>query len=263
MSTRRLASRDALIAELRSRITNDLFPRLTIVVVLALCGATAFLTSYVLLTVGVDTMALRYGVAVVGGYAMFLLLIRGWIRVHQPRFVEDANHDLLYEVVDGVTDVAVRGTSHTGGLVRPFAAGRSGGGGGGGSWEAQLQPLRGGSSSGSDPSGWLPDVDVDLDELWWLVLAIVLAFGALIAVGFVVYSAPVLLAEVALDAAIVAPVYRRLRREDSRHWAGTVLRRTWVPALVVVIFVAGAGYALQQAAPEARSIGGVWRSLVR
>jgi hypothetical protein len=89
----------------------------------------------------------------------------------------------------------------------------------------------------------------------------VAASGALIAVGFVVYSAPILLAEVALDAAVVAPIYRRLRREEAGHWAGAVLRHTWMPALVVILFVAAAGFALQQAAPEARSIGGVWRAL--
>ena len=79
--------------------------------------------------------------------------------------------------------------------------------------------------------------------------------------GFVVLSAPTLLAEVALDAGLMSTMYRQLRRQDAGHWTGAVFRRTWLPALAVILFTTGAGYALQLAAPDARSIGGVIRSL--
>jgi hypothetical protein len=73
--------------------------------------------------------------------------------------------------------------------------------------------------------------------------------------------APVLLAEVALDAAIISVLYRRLRRDEQGYWLTTVLRRTWVPAAVLVVFAFLTGFALQQAAPQARSIGGVIQSI--
>ena len=85
--------------------------------------------------------------------------------------------------------------------------------------------------------------------------------GGFIAIGYVIYAAPILLAEVALDAAIMSALYRRLRREDASHWAMTVVRKTWLPALALMIVAAVAGYALQLAVPDARSIGGVMRAL--
>ncbi len=76
-----------------------------------------------------------------------------------------------------------------------------------------------------------------------------------------IYIAPMLLAEVALDAALVSAAYRRLRKEDVGHWTGAVFRRTWVPAVILVIFMSVAGFAAQRIAPEARSIGDVVRTL--
>jgi hypothetical protein len=71
----------------------------------------------------------------------------------------------------------------------------------------------------------------------------------------------VLLAEVALDAALVTTAYRRLRRTDARNWIGSVLRRTWAPALVLIVMLAIVGSLLHRVVPEARSIGGVVRAL--
>ena len=94
------------------------------------------------------------------------------------------------------------------------------------------------------------------------MLAILAALGGVLCVGYVIYIAPMLLAEVALDAALVSAAYRRLRREDVCHWTDTVLRRTLVPATILVIFMFVTGFAAQRFAPEAHSIGGVIRALV-
>ena len=78
---------------------------------------------------------------------------------------------------------------------------------------------------------------------------------------YVVYAAPALLAEVALDAALVAGINRRLRKEDARHWLDSAFRHTWLPALIVASCLYAAGMAFQWAAPDARSIGDVVRAL--
>jgi hypothetical protein len=95
------------------------------------------------------------------------------------------------------------------------------------------------------------------------VIAAACVLGAAAAIGYVIYAAPLLLAEVALDAAIVSTLYRRLRQDDVSHWAVTVLKRTWMSAAALMVFAALGGYAMQQIAPEARSIGGVIRELRR
>jgi hypothetical protein len=76
-----------------------------------------------------------------------------------------------------------------------------------------------------------------------------------------VYAAPILLAEIAVDAAVVSVLYRRMRREDMSHWAVTAVRRTGLPVFALLVFAAIGGWALQVAAPDARSIGGVFRAL--
>jgi hypothetical protein len=71
-----------------------------------------------------------------------------------------------------------------------------------------------------------------------------------------------LLAAVAVDAAIVSLVYRRVRRHEQRgHWVHGLVRRTWLPAAGIAGCAAALGWVLQHAVPEARSIGGALRVL--
>jgi hypothetical protein len=60
---------------------------------------------------------------------------------------------------------------------------------------------------------------------------------------------------VLVDAAIVATISRKLEATEKRDWTATVLRKTWVPATVVVMMLMIGGWGLQQSAPDARSIG--------
>ena len=77
---------------------------------------------------------------------------------------------------------------------------------------------------------------------------------------YVVYAAPVLLAEVALVAALVAGV-SKASAGGARHWLTSAIRHTWAPALVAGLFLIVAGVAIQWALPDARSIGDVWRQI--
>jgi hypothetical protein len=77
----------------------------------------------------------------------------------------------------------------------------------------------------------------------------------------VIYVAPTLLAEAAVNAAIAGRVYRGMQKRDSEHWTAQILKRTAVSATVLIMSAIVAGYALQRIAPEARSIGGVWAHL--
>jgi hypothetical protein len=68
---------------------------------------------------------------------------------------------------------------------------------------------------------------------------------------------------VALDAALVGGLYRRLRRQDARHWLDSALWRTWLPALATSLLLMAIGFALQWAVPNAQSIGRVVRELLQ
>ena len=240
---RRKTRREAL-AHIRARFIGGVYPRLTVLAFVALSGAASLGVSAGLFRLGMEHVGSRYAVATLAGYAVFLLLIRIWIEFLRPRKSSP-------DVLDLVPDLPI-GDAPVGDAYVGFSGGSSGGGGAGGSW---------GSSTDGAPSIPLPDVDVD--EAWPVVLAVVVAaivlFGAVVATFYVVYYAPVLLAEIALDAALVTGIYRRLRRQDARYWLGSAIRHTWKPALVIMVCLFALGTVLQWAYPSMRTIGDVLR----
>jgi hypothetical protein len=75
------------------------------------------------------------------------------------------------------------------------------------------------------------------------------------AVGYALWAAPALLAEVLVDALIVGTVSKQMGLLERRDWTATAIRRTWFPATVMILMLVVGGWALQQAVPDARSIG--------
>ena len=92
-----------------------------------------------------------------------------------------------------------------------------------------------------------------------IAVAAVVLLGGVVGLFYVVSYAPLLLAEIALDAALVTGIYRRLRKQDTRHWLGSAIRRTWKPALVIAMCLFVVGVVVQWAVPTARTIGDVLR----
>jgi hypothetical protein len=232
-------SRVAVLAQMRKHPIARSYPRLVVLLIVGLSGASAFLFSAVTLQLGFTGMGLRYFGATLVGYLTFLFLLRAWIAYERGGWHIDGD----------LHDIPSRGESAKDPL---FGGGRSGGGGSAGSWHDSSQRF----DTGIDL-----DLDLDIGELWLLVLAGFCALGGLIAILYVVYAAPVLLAEVALDAALVAGLYRKLRQEEARHWLTSAIRHTWAPALVAGLFLIVAGVAIQWALPDAHSIGDVWRQI--
>jgi hypothetical protein len=233
----RTESRVAVLAQMRKHLIAQSYPRLVVLLIVGLSGVVAFLFSAVTLQLGFTQMGLRYFGATLVGYLAFLLLLRAWIAYERGDWHVDGD----------LPDIGSRGESAKDAFL---GGGRSGGGGAAGSWHD--------SSQGFDTG---IDLDLDIGELFSLVLAVLCALGGLIAILYVVYAAPVLLAEVALDAALVAGLYRKLRQEEARHWLTSAIRHTWVPALVAGLFLIVAGVGIQWALPDAHSIGDVWRQM--
>jgi hypothetical protein len=71
-------------------------PRLLISLILLLTGLAGFLTSFLLLRLGVIEMWLRYPAAILVAYSVFLLLLRLWLSLLRPRKrVPDIVSDVL------------------------------------------------------------------------------------------------------------------------------------------------------------------------
>jgi H+/Cl- antiporter ClcA len=110
----------------------------------------------------------------------------------------------------------------------------------------------------------VPDVgfDLDLDDgCFWIVIPIAAIVGVGIAMFYVVYFAPVFLAEILVDALLVAGLYKRLQGIEPRHWLLSAVRRTLLPVMLATALFIAAGYLMGRIAPEAHSIGGFWREI--
>lgn len=77
---------------------------------------------------------------------------------------------------------------------------------------------------------------------------------------FVIWSAPILFAEILVDALLATGLYRRLRMLEPEHWMLAALRRTVIPFVLTTLTVAAAGWGMQAYAPDARSLGEVLSS---
>ena len=225
----RVPARERLVEKAKARMAA---PRFQMMLLLSAAGGAGFLASYGLLQLGLDQMALRYPLAVGIAYLVFFLLLRLWLTLQ-----EDPDFDLVVDAADAGVEVMSFGSS------------------------LPSSPAPAASPSGS-PSGPSLDIGVpDLDEGIFLVVLAAVAAVILGAAFYVIYLAPLLLAEVLVDGVLLVGFYKRLKRPQPEHWALCAVRRTWLPAIIVAVTFFFAGVIFQSLAPEARSIGGVWKSV--
>jgi hypothetical protein len=249
------SGRDGAIESTRQSLLASGMPRLQMCVIVLATGLVGLLASFALLHLGLAWMWLRYPLAILVAYGAFLGLLRLWLWLHQP----DSSRADLADLVDGA-DLADLAELPSGATSSPsFSFGGGGDFGGRGATEtwAGVAGEHAPKSSGGG-GGFLDSLDPDVDGLL-VVLAVIAAIAAsAIAACYVVYVAPVLLAEILVDAMLVAGLYRKLRRTEQRYWLWTAVRWTWAPTLALALFFVGLGVFLQLLAPEARSLGEVW-----
>ena len=250
-------TRALAIAHVQRKLHAHGFPRAQMFLIVALTGAFAWLASYGLLRGGLDPMVLRYPLAVVLAYGFFLLLIWLWLRTNARDYTD-------FPQVDGPGPDAFGGSP--GGSAAPEVhAGGGGdfaGGGASGSFDAPVATL-------ADLPGASPHTATDLlsspvdalgaaaeaDELAVPLVAIVLAVGMAFASFYVVYIAPALFAELAIDAALSYALIRHLRADERGHWFTTAFRHTGWPFVGTVLLLAAVGAGLGWMTPGARTLG--------
>lgn len=109
------------------------------------------------------------------------------------------------------------------------------------------------SSPVGDALGTVAEAEEFAIPLALLVFIAAMLFSLL----FMIYSAPVLFAELLLDGVLSAGLYRRLRGLETRHWLQTALRRTALPFIFTAVIFSASGWAMTLHAPDAHSIGDV------
>ena len=217
---RRLRREDE-VANIRERLLRFGFPRARMLLLVLLTGGSGLLASWLLLRAGLASMPLRYLLALCIAYAIFLLLVR--------RFAEHG--DLDFDIPGSGS-----GNSHADGS-------------GSGRVDA------GAASAHDHDAGWLDGADAaEALPLLLVIAAIAIACASL----WIVVSAPTLFAELLVDGALSATLYRRLRKLETRHWLDTAVRHTIGPFLVTAVVVVAFAFAAQHYRPHAHSLGEVF-----
>jgi hypothetical protein len=245
-----VTSRKQLIQRVQRELEKRGYPRLQMMLLVALTGGAGFLASFALLVSGIDALGVRYSAAVAIAYLVFLVLLWIWLRTDFDTY--DGLDQVATDLVDAIPNSATR-------AAKGWSAGGGsyGGGGSSGRWD---------DGSSSEPLVEFPDVSLsgadavsDADELA-IPLAVILAVvGITLVVLFasftVILSAPVLFAELIVDGVLAASLYKRLRRTDSRHWLQSAVRRTIVPFAITAALAGAIGWGLATYAPGARTLG--------
>jgi hypothetical protein len=225
-------------------------PRFQMSVILLLTGFAGFLSSFLLLHLGVSQMWLRYPLSILSAYAAFLLLLRLWLAFQRYSGDFDLPGNVDFPINNGI-DNSISGAEFLGG-------GDFGGAGAGGSWgDATPSSSESGGSSILDSFSF----DFDLEELALVIIAVVALIGGLVASLYIIYIAPILLAEILVDGLLLRGLQNRVKNIEQKHWLQTAIRKTLLPAVLCALFFGVIGGALQAIAPEAKSIGEVWTVL--
>jgi hypothetical protein len=215
------------------------FPRLMLGLILLVTGLVGGSVSYGLLHAGVHLMWLRYPVSVLAAYAVMLLLVKMWIEIEQRRF--NPEDPALREAIQQVDERDL--------MTGTNAADRD---------EAKKTVGGKKQKSGFQPGdlGGCGDLDgcVDVEGCVPLLLVgVVLGLVAVLAITLA--GAPVLLAEIFLDAFLIGALARKLRAGVRENWLSTAVRKTWKSAAITAVLLGIGGWALQSIAPGAQSIG--------
>lgn len=206
-----------------------------IMFVTALAG---FLASVLLLKAGLAQMWLRYPLAVLIAWGVFLGLVRIWVELERSTMRMDeelVRGDSLEDNQDATRESVWRGKTPESHLDRWQG------------WGNLLDFL----SHFLEFEGCLAVAAI--------LAAVAMATGAALAIGSMILQAEALLAEVLLDAVLITALYQRLRKKEFDWWTSGVLRHTIKPVLMIMGCLIIAGIFAHYYAPEAHSVGAVWR----
>jgi hypothetical protein len=277
------------LGRFRQRFVARFFLRFHMAVILGGAFFAGVIANVVLFYGGVRELAWRYPLAVVAAYAAFFALIRLWLAfvASSPSRADSSSSgpdlaDLLSAVPDGSG-----GVSFGGGGASGASGGFSGGGGGasggaGADWsddgspavlQAQLAQLQanpglapGLASAGGDAKGGGgggASLDVGDGEGAVLVIVFGLFAAAIFGAGiYLVYDAPDILSDAALQLALASGLWRGSRQLLTPGWATGVLRKTCVPFGIVLVLAAIAGSVAGNLCPRATRLSEVYHLCV-
>jgi hypothetical protein len=250
-------TRSAAILKLRHELERGSYPRIQMSLIVALTGGAGFLASFLLLHAGVASMAVRYPLALLAAYFVFLLLLWAWLHLNTSDLGDGSGAGDLLDVAADLPDLVPSRTAGdaASAVIRAGRGGDFGGGGASASFD-DVVPARGLLDSDAIPSsvGEAAGSVFEADELAIPLLVVLLAIGLALASFYIVYAAPALFAELLFDGVLSFTLYRHLRKTDDPHWLMTAVRKTALPFAITAVVLAGVGFGLAHYAPGARTL---------
>lgn len=203
-----------MLGRLRAYFSRERMPRLMMCGVLFLTAAAAFLGSRALFWAGLNNATLRYPLAVLAAWFVFIVLVRIWVWLEStsvPTALNDRlGHEFDSEDYKSAESIAGKTFERTFDMTVNVADGDSDGVG---------------------------------CAVVLVITAIVGGFGGMFAL---IGGAHALIAEAFLDIVVAGSLARSLPIHDAQWWAYGVLRRTWLAALSCTVIASAIGYFVQK-----------------
>jgi hypothetical protein len=239
MATRSFAQR------FRQRFVRQYMVRFHMSLLLAATLGSGMLFSKLLLMAGLHSVLFRYPISVLAAYLVFTGLTRLWVTyvlidvvAGRERSWFSSRSSSSYSGVDPGADLPLPGGSSSGSVVS-FGGGDSGGAGASDLWDASASqlssaPIPGGSGGGGFHFPSI-DLDIDFDDGFWILVVLGLLIVVLAgAGGYLIWAAPQILPDLALNALLASSLAGAAKRAETRGWMVSVLRATCIPLLLIL-----------------------------
>ena len=256
------------LARFKAALKKHFFLRFHMMLILTGVFSSGLILSKLLLEAGVRSMLIRYPIVLVLSYLMFFVFIKLWLLYVQRNARRNLSDTGLCDAII-LPDIGGAPIGDVVDLIKP-GGGEFGGGGASGSFAdvsgiGDVPDSTGGVISAAVPqsggSSCLPDIpDIDDDTIVLIVLGILLAL--ILGVGlYLVYAAPAILSDAAVQAIMASSLYRASKRMDSPDWVGGIFRATWIPFTIMAILIIAVALVATHYCPGASKLSDVVRSL--
>ncbi|QOY91633.1 hypothetical protein [Paludibaculum fermentans] len=249
----------------RQRVLRQYFVRFHMSLLLLATTSSGVLASKLLLMAGLTSVLVRYPLAVLLAYFVFVGLMRIWVAyvLLDVPSRKPTGSGLGSGLDPGNIDFPFWGGSSSGGgpslgggSAMSFGGGDSGGGGASDVWgvaDTRVAPVSSGGGGGGHGFSFPSlDLDIDLDDGIWilalLALLVLVLFGA---GGYLIYAAPQILPDIALNALLASCLTGAAKKAEAKGWLRSVLGVTWIPLLLILVTTIGLAVAVHKTCPSA------------
>lgn len=248
--------------------------RIHMCAILLATAASGALASKLLLLAQVENIAIRYPLAVVFSYLVFFASIKLWL-VYVTPSTDSGRSSNFVDAID--LPVSLSSGNSCGSGVAPVhgGGGEFAGGGASGSFDIDADAATESIASVavSDATSGVGDgigsavggVGDALGDEGGLAIIVVIALLAIVlavvlgASAYVIYQAPAILSEVALQGVLAASLTRRTKAMAQGDWVGSVFKATWKPFACTLLAALMCGMVLHTYFPEAVRLADMWR----